>query len=713
MSRILLELKSDLCAGTGTGYSSLVDIDISYDRYGIPFIPGRRLKGCLREAAEYYGIEGDLINRLFGSSGEEAPGVLKIGNGELNTATLIHRYIDEQNAEERPTPAQVLDVFTRIYASTAIDEKTGTAQKETLRFARLLNQKFPTGENLCFVFPCEDDGTEETCKTMANICRALRNIGMERSRGLGAVRCTYDASQDSQPMTFPPEAIEPDARTDMVLSIHLYLEAPLLITGTSGTESMNYVSGTALLGALASLYLKKTAHHQADELFNALFLSGRVTYSNLYISDQNRAVCVPAPYYIRELKSSDSRLDGKLITFFEDKEAFVEQAVYGGNCPEERRIELQNLTRLTQEKPLRGKMLNIGTYDEYKVKAERTYHHSVHGNNRQPYTNDDDASLYTQTCICAGQYLLGSVTGPEPLLEVLRALLDGESLRLGMSRSAQYSRCVPVKDSLALKAPTQSEKIDIPAGGSLVVVLESDVIPREQGDPVGSILAEILPEGCHAEIDYSHLATDYHMIHGFHARRGLRNMPVRAMLMGSTITVIVPQAVTLPGFTRVGARQAEGFGCVRLQSPEALAQERHNKRDDAERKPDLDLTAEEKNAILWFVDALGQEKTGWAQALGREVYGKIGGKLTGDRNSASFVGRLMLMTKEAQSLPDLEGRIASIRDDGKKGTAKELLSAVREKLRPHDAEGNMDVVKICMMTALRLAKYDLKKEGIA
>ena len=52
MSRIEITLKSDICPASGDGFSSIIDTDISYNRYGFPVIGGRRLKGCLKEAAE-------------------------------------------------------------------------------------------------------------------------------------------------------------------------------------------------------------------------------------------------------------------------------------------------------------------------------------------------------------------------------------------------------------------------------------------------------------------------------------------------------------------------------------------------------------------------------------------------------------------------------------------------------------------------------------
>ena len=49
--KIRIQLLSDLCTGSGETYNSMIDSDITYDEYGIPYIPARRIKGCIREAA--------------------------------------------------------------------------------------------------------------------------------------------------------------------------------------------------------------------------------------------------------------------------------------------------------------------------------------------------------------------------------------------------------------------------------------------------------------------------------------------------------------------------------------------------------------------------------------------------------------------------------------------------------------------------------------
>ena len=72
--KIRIELLSDLCTTSGETYNSLVDTDITYDEYGIPYIPAKRIKGCIREAAlelmEFGIINKEKYDEVFGSEGD-------------------------------------------------------------------------------------------------------------------------------------------------------------------------------------------------------------------------------------------------------------------------------------------------------------------------------------------------------------------------------------------------------------------------------------------------------------------------------------------------------------------------------------------------------------------------------------------------------------------------------------------------------------------
>ena len=68
-----IELLSDLCSASGDGFAGVVDTDICYEDNGRPYIPGKRIKGCLRECGlDILSVDNSYeadFSRLFGSIG--------------------------------------------------------------------------------------------------------------------------------------------------------------------------------------------------------------------------------------------------------------------------------------------------------------------------------------------------------------------------------------------------------------------------------------------------------------------------------------------------------------------------------------------------------------------------------------------------------------------------------------------------------------------
>lgn len=73
--KIKIKLLSDLCTASGETHNSLIDLDVVYDKYGLPYIPAKRLKGCIREAAlemqELGLVTETQFGQMFGQSGSQ------------------------------------------------------------------------------------------------------------------------------------------------------------------------------------------------------------------------------------------------------------------------------------------------------------------------------------------------------------------------------------------------------------------------------------------------------------------------------------------------------------------------------------------------------------------------------------------------------------------------------------------------------------------
>jgi len=244
------------------------------------------------------------------------------------------------------------------------------------------------------------------------------------------------------------------------LKFHITTLSPLLITNNTGDLNMvstkEYISGTAILGALAGIYIKKNnledAHKNND--FYKWFLDGSLKFTNAYIVsiDDKKNINDNLPIPISIQKNKDDETDIYDLLFSEDKEiADKTTKIIGGF----------------------GKIEKDLLYEQ-NVKKSLNFHHE-----RDCDTGTTQKGMiFNYESIDSGQTFEGAIMGEENNLNELSNFL-GKSLALniGRSRSAQYGKVTFefIKD----------KPEDIPvnsASGEISLTLLSDaIIYNEQG----------------------------------------------------------------------------------------------------------------------------------------------------------------------------------------------------------------------------------------
>ena len=199
MIRIELELLSPALVGSGGGFGAVIDQDVVFDDTGLPYIPGKRVKGCLRDAAlevrdmfECARIGANLpeteINKTFGIIGSgDSPALhfhdLTMEEYEPNRQWL--RFL-EQEPKYAPfiTREAVLRNYTDIRQQTRIEDD-GTAANHSLRTLRVLRK------GLVFSGVVEiREENRELHRILQLAAMNWRRFGTHRNRGFGEVRCT-------------------------------------------------------------------------------------------------------------------------------------------------------------------------------------------------------------------------------------------------------------------------------------------------------------------------------------------------------------------------------------------------------------------------------------------------------------------------------------------------------------------------------------------
>lgn len=199
-----IELASDMAPGSGSGTSGGIDRDIVFDARGLPLIPGRRLKGALREAAQEVmealtlaapaiTFQALAVDRLFGQPGLRIPGWFHVDDARLEDAERLDPWLHWAAGRQETVFGRdsLIQVFTALRAQTSTSRLTGGPAHDTLRITRVL------ARGTVFVAPIElhvppGDATDapRAEKMLALACAAVRHLGLSRNRGLGEVRVT-------------------------------------------------------------------------------------------------------------------------------------------------------------------------------------------------------------------------------------------------------------------------------------------------------------------------------------------------------------------------------------------------------------------------------------------------------------------------------------------------------------------------------------------
>lgn len=164
---------SEWHCGSGLSRGAEADADLIKDEHGLPFVPGKTIKGLLRFAInEIKQVQPELVNEkiinsIFGVEGKE------IGNAFFSNATLV----DYKDIIDN----QLSDYLFKNVASTQIDEN-GVAKDKSLRVMEVCIPVVLSGS---IQIPQKDKDQIKDLLEMA--MKWTRAIGVNRNRGLG--RC--------------------------------------------------------------------------------------------------------------------------------------------------------------------------------------------------------------------------------------------------------------------------------------------------------------------------------------------------------------------------------------------------------------------------------------------------------------------------------------------------------------------------------------------
>lgn len=178
---------------TGSGLTSGSDLDalVIKDKNDLPYIPGRTLKGLLREAAEELvelnHCDETFLKTVFGIPSRKSEIQTEVNDPEQNGVTQKGEcFFSNAKLSDKLYEASVennlASFYYRAISSTAIEGQSGVAQKHSLR-------KMQT--TIPCVLEAEIVNVNEEYKGQIEDCfRWVKRLGQNRHRGLG--RCLFE-----------------------------------------------------------------------------------------------------------------------------------------------------------------------------------------------------------------------------------------------------------------------------------------------------------------------------------------------------------------------------------------------------------------------------------------------------------------------------------------------------------------------------------------
>ena len=441
--------------------------------------------------------------------------------------------------------------------------ENGKAAKGSLRTIRTLNKgdvyKFPISLVIDATLNTKQDPSSASGEIrpkqtdeevfLKKCVKMLRSMGLNRSRGLGEVKCSMNLEKQVQSGTASSSFSIMDFGSEKAFHYSIKLLEPVIAAHRSGKpyDSEDYIFGSAVLGAFATRYIQKynvpreTAYE--DEEFRRLFLEGGVKFSAA-MPTIGENIFHPSPHTLKTDKLQSN--------FSDDSEGYVTKT-------DVENVEETNPTckRLGGFVAINGK--HVTPHHPTKISF---MHHSRPADKGKGHADKDDGEMFTYEALEQGQVFAGSVIGSKDDVEKLAGLFAYDNvIRIGRSRTAQYGKAVIEKfEGDACK----SNSIDLKKGDVFRLVVVTPLI-LEYENGINTTDLNVLRKNLDENLEILRYICTETLVAGYNSKWRLPRGQDRAIAEGSVIVFMYNGDGTTLNNSFIGKRTAEGFGQIRLE----------------------------------------------------------------------------------------------------------------------------------------------------
>lgn len=407
---ISIKLLSDLCCYSGEVYNTTVDTDVVYDDYGLPYIPAKRLKGCIREAAlELY--EMGLMphyNAIFGKEGSDAS-AFTISNARVENYDAKVKELKQFEKTDFVNQQNVLSLYTYLRTQTAVDTNTGTAIENSLRTLRVLKKGLIFNANV-------DLENSEYFEEFKNAVSMVKHMGVSRTRGLGLVelKIKNNLSASVKHVLFK----ENELKNENMISYTIHLKSPLICKSAQGNQAKteDYIAGSKALGLIA----RSMGSGAYQKIMNDIVVS------NAYVSlNGNRSL--PGRNSLQKIKNQ-SYVDGKMD--------IVDMMYFKNDNDKEQRTPA-NIDYMTEKNEV------------LSVEEQISYHHQRPSDKSIGRATSREGQFYQLASICESQTFKGWIyANRETAKQIMNAVSKLGQVRMGYGRNSEFGQIDFTLDSV-------------------------------------------------------------------------------------------------------------------------------------------------------------------------------------------------------------------------------------------------------------------------
>lgn len=553
--KIKIELLSDMCVSDGGIYNSAIDTDVCYDSYGLPYIPGKRLKGCLRECAQELNDWGDEIpiSEMFGEKGNQKGKVI-ICNAYMEDAENYIRSIQKFPKNPLCHPQNVLNQFSYIRTQTSINYDTGIAEEKSLRTTRVVNKGLK--------FEADLEIEDKYCEALERCLTVFRHIGIARTRGYGEIRASL-MSEEIEQNSKDIDNINEDKfnnQDNMVLKYEIYLREPIICKSVNGQEenSLDYIEGIKILGLIIQMFKDDS---KEDKFLECLNKEG-IYFSNAYLSANGKRL-YEVPASIFEIKNNDKDYRNKI--YIENELAKEKTDKQTPTC--------DNDLQLNQMKHKYVYINKNGNMECHSVEMEMRYHHSRPKDKsvgRAAELIDSDSKFYQISSIQKGQTFEGIIQAPANIIkEIYEYLKNNAVVSLGYGKNGEYGRCdihvIDINKQIA-QQEKEIEKFYVLLKSPTIIYNSKAMYSTNVKDLIEEVFANVFTDDSWNQFDID--ITKYvniTSIGGFNVTWQQRKPTIYGFDKGTVICVNLNRKAKVKlGQFWIGERCIEGFGEVEV-----------------------------------------------------------------------------------------------------------------------------------------------------